>query len=326
MKVFYRDRVRDNAGFTLVELLVAMAIVGILLAGLFTMLIRQQRSYEMQNQIVEVQQNLRSAMNFLRYDLRMIGHGLTEGTSPIADVSNNRPAANGTDRLSFNGNLDAATVVLPTGTQAEYPLEVGKSTTIPVSSVTGFSIAMPYGLDLVDPGTGTRVAAATLVEISDLNRTVTLVPLQSGTLWAGSYLGVPFQTISYEVDITQDTPVLVRDTGEGPEVVAEGVEDFQLAYGFDGINGHPLDGRVMEAGDAGDDDEWVYNVPGDTWPGDESGLRLIRVALLLRTVNAYPKLAGEQSGELEDHRWFSSKLGYRYRLIEFTENIRNLSF
>jgi len=108
-------------------------------------------------------------------------------------------------------------------------------------------------------------------------------------------------------------------------VLAEGVEDFQIAYGFDGINGQPLDGTITEIGIGANDDEWVYNVAGDAWPADTSGLRAVRISVLLRTANRDPSYTGGTTGILEDHTWTSPLDGYRRRIIRLVENVRNLS-
>jgi type IV pilus assembly protein PilW len=63
----------DTTGFTLVELLIAMAIAGIVMAGVYSAYSSQQRSYTAQEQVVAVQQNLRVAMYFMEREIRMAG-------------------------------------------------------------------------------------------------------------------------------------------------------------------------------------------------------------------------------------------------------------
>jgi type IV pilus assembly protein PilW len=60
-------------GFTLVEILVAIAISGVVMAGIYSAYYTQQRSYEVQEQLVTVQQNLRAAMYFMEREIRMAG-------------------------------------------------------------------------------------------------------------------------------------------------------------------------------------------------------------------------------------------------------------
>ncbi len=65
-------RVNEH-GFTLVELLVAMAISGIVMAGVYSVYYSQQKSYMAQEQIAVMQQNLRAAMLFMEREIRMAG-------------------------------------------------------------------------------------------------------------------------------------------------------------------------------------------------------------------------------------------------------------
>jgi len=65
---------RSTAGFTIIELLVAIAIGLIIMASLFRTFKVQQDSYVMQDQISAMQQNLRAAMHLITRDLQMAGY------------------------------------------------------------------------------------------------------------------------------------------------------------------------------------------------------------------------------------------------------------
>ena len=60
-------------GVTLIELLMALAICGIVVAGIYRVFMAQSKAYIVQDQVVEVQQSVRSAMEVLSRDLRMAG-------------------------------------------------------------------------------------------------------------------------------------------------------------------------------------------------------------------------------------------------------------
>jgi type IV pilus assembly protein PilW len=64
----------NKKGFTLVELLVAMAITGIVAGAIYTAFQSQQKSYLIQEQVAEMQQNLRAAMDIMVRDIRMAGY------------------------------------------------------------------------------------------------------------------------------------------------------------------------------------------------------------------------------------------------------------
>ncbi len=62
---------RNNKGFTLIELLFAIAIAGIVLAAVYGTFMVQNKSFKRQEQIVQLQDNLRSAMTFMSREIRM---------------------------------------------------------------------------------------------------------------------------------------------------------------------------------------------------------------------------------------------------------------
>lgn len=60
-------------GFTLVEILVTLFLGLLVLTGLFSFLILENRTFKDQEQAVEMQQNVRAAMAFMVQELRMAG-------------------------------------------------------------------------------------------------------------------------------------------------------------------------------------------------------------------------------------------------------------
>ena len=68
---------RLNKGFTLVEILVAIAIAGVVMAGIYSAYSSQQRSYIVQEQVAGMQQNLRASMDLMEREIRMAGYDPT---------------------------------------------------------------------------------------------------------------------------------------------------------------------------------------------------------------------------------------------------------
>lgn len=90
-----------NSGFTLLELLIAMAISSIVVAGIVTSFNMQVKTKVTQEVIVEAQQNLRAAMYVMTREIRMAGYdpGGT-GNFGITNISDSGASST----ISFTGN------------------------------------------------------------------------------------------------------------------------------------------------------------------------------------------------------------------------------
>ena len=67
---------RENAGFTLVELLVVMLVTGVVMGAVVSSFQIQQRAYLQQEALVAVEQNLRVAVSTIKDHLRTSGYAL----------------------------------------------------------------------------------------------------------------------------------------------------------------------------------------------------------------------------------------------------------
>lgn len=67
---------QSTSGFTLIEIMVALVILGIATTAIFTTFMSQNKAYVVQNTVAEMQQNLRGGMQFLEMDARNAGYGL----------------------------------------------------------------------------------------------------------------------------------------------------------------------------------------------------------------------------------------------------------
>jgi len=66
---------KKTKGLTLIELLVALAISGILMAAIYRTFLSQYKTYTVQEQVVDMQQNARVAINRMMREIRMAGFG-----------------------------------------------------------------------------------------------------------------------------------------------------------------------------------------------------------------------------------------------------------
>jgi len=80
-----------NSGFSLIELMVAMALASILMAGIATAYWVQTQTAREQQMVVEMQQNMRAAMYFLQRDIRMAGYDGDKNSGPSATITIAQP-------------------------------------------------------------------------------------------------------------------------------------------------------------------------------------------------------------------------------------------
>jgi type IV pilus assembly protein PilW len=84
-----------SRGFTLVEILVALAISSIVISGIIYSYSGQQKSELSQTQLVEMQQNIRAAMYIMTMEIRMAGYdphrAFSAGITNAGDGSNGNP-------------------------------------------------------------------------------------------------------------------------------------------------------------------------------------------------------------------------------------------
>ena len=93
----------DTKGITLIELLVVLVLCAIVIAGIYRLFIAQSKAYTVQDQVVEVQQSIRSAMEILLRDLRMAGYDSDRLTSKIS-IAN--PIIPGDHSVTINYEYD----------------------------------------------------------------------------------------------------------------------------------------------------------------------------------------------------------------------------
>ena len=103
----------NERGFTIIELVVGLAISLILLGVAVKIFLVQQRSYSVQEQLSEMQQNIRSAMDIIVRETKMAGYdptgadfdGITYDTSQLrilADLTGNGDTADTDEDIIYS--------------------------------------------------------------------------------------------------------------------------------------------------------------------------------------------------------------------------------
>jgi len=105
--------INKNKGFTLIEIMIVLAISGIFMGALYQVFNSQQKSYMIQEDVASMQQSIRAAMMMLTDDIRMAGYDsqLTDlfGITDIRprDIANNVDTGiNGNSSIQFTEDLD----------------------------------------------------------------------------------------------------------------------------------------------------------------------------------------------------------------------------
>lgn len=89
----------NESGFTLIEVLIAMVVAMVIMAGSYVFFNMQQRQATVQTNVSDVQQTLRAAMDFAAREFRMIGFDPeVSGNFGVTDISDE----NGMSAISYS--------------------------------------------------------------------------------------------------------------------------------------------------------------------------------------------------------------------------------
>lgn len=100
----------SEAGFSFIELLMVMAMLGLILGAFESLYVAHQRSATTETEAVDVQQNLRMGLDQMVRDISMAGFMVT-GANPVAAVVNNAsPTADAVTLTTGSESLVSATI------------------------------------------------------------------------------------------------------------------------------------------------------------------------------------------------------------------------
>jgi hypothetical protein len=269
------------------------------------------------------QAGARTALALVTHDVQLLGAGARAGL--FAASGNPGPVAliQVTDSATGPDRLDLLLVDPAVQTQLLNPFSAGA---VVVSGNP--TIAPNDQIQITDLNTAALyqvVSVAGGLPSSTLQVSAPTNPLPQ-SYPAGSWV-FRLRAVSYFIDASTfgaDDPLLMFDPdGAGPQPaqpLAEGIEDLQIALGFD-LDG---DGAIRSVGAAPGDDEWIYNVAGETAPANLSLLRAVRVTLVARTVLAGSGTRGQRPAA-EDHPGAAQSDAYPRRLLRSEIAVRNFN-
>lgn len=316
--------VKGESGFTLSELLVAMVLVLIVLAGLYTFYVTNQKVYAIQDQLLETHQNLRIALELIVEDIQ--GAGGAGIPSAVAVTMSN--SSTGADSLSL---LVPDPTICPPPTPQIIPVVTYNGSGANMSLAAGGTCPEMDGeVGILVDASGLNYRTIEITQVTTANDNAKfssgLSPLNSpgglGVDYSGGTL-VLLRQVTYTIDLSDPgKPVLRQDLsgGAGAQPLANYIEDMQISLGYD----RDSDGVITEVGSATDDDEWVFNVAGESNATEApTNLRVVKVMLVGRTRLPDPQFQGSLPAILD--RGGGGVDGYRRKIRGTRVQIRNLS-
>ncbi len=261
-------RARSAGGYTLIELLVAMAVLAILTSQLFLVFNTQKRVYVTNERVLDVQEDARLVMDLLVNETRMAGYMIPR-VAGISSIDGGGGAAD-TFCVSDPGALDEGVVRSANArfTRARVAAFVGLAT---------ITLASVADLD-VDANGSTDFAAGQGIVIADGNRshcaTITAVNGVSGQVEFDPVIPNP---ALFSVTNTRTAPAVIYEVGAGGltrngMMLSAEVEDLQVEYGVDVDNDDLMEPNVSA--------EW----PLDDLDGvNSSRVRAVRLTVVTRT-------------------------------------------
>lgn len=97
---------KKEKGLTIIELLVALVIFSMVIAGIYRVFVSQSRAYTVQDRVVENQQSIRSSMEVLLIDLRMAGF---DSDNPASNINILTPIQPGANQITVDYEFDNTT-------------------------------------------------------------------------------------------------------------------------------------------------------------------------------------------------------------------------
>jgi type IV pilus assembly protein PilW len=347
-------RTTEQAGFTLIELMVGMAVAVIVVAAAFTILTTTSKSLQANEQVVDTQQNIRMAMEMLVRDFKLAGF-----SSPGVPIGNCTSAIVPADQNIGGADTgpDSVQLLVPT-TRASGANRWTLRLPTPTAGTTVITLQPGAVTDMVNSGLvanqsyisigGSATARVTGVDASASTIAVAIPP----PLWFQTedrvYL---LQCIRYRVVPAPDVgnfcgghaPCLTRGVAgvvAGPNAeapIAEGIEDLQLAYACDGcvtaINSGIPD-RIIDdqnGSNTFDQADFLSNVPWTAAPVTPDKIQLIQVALVARQMRtdqgfgeANTAMVGSSNLTVTGDHSLPADANHRRRILVKTVETRNV--
>lgn len=317
---------KRTQGFSLIELMIAIAVLGVILTYLFDTFTTYHRSSEVISQVTETQQNSRAIASLIEHDIRHAGLmveiagsfcGIDSTSGPdslyVSDADAINPVGQTDNALgsSFAGsNISTGANTIAIDLSLENPDDFAYDTN--GDGVLDSDFRVGGGVIIVDRGNPSRGTACGIVrDVNTLAGTITFMIL-TDILDAGPGVGEDLIAIpahAYEVS----NGALMRDR----MTLAMGVEDLQVAYFFDDNGNNEIDAGDYRGDGVGP------NYDADSLNVQDA--REIRVSFVTRTRNEDARFPGGQFQATENRAVVPGTDGFRRRVTTSTVQLRNVT-
>ncbi len=240
------QRTKSTAGFTLIEMMIAIVILGIISAQMFQVFNAQKRVYLANQRVLDVQEDTRLVLDLISFDARMAGF-MVPRISGVASADGGVGPANASDRLCIS---DSSYFDFPTATGVSESLDTAyqhidggaKVTLANFNQVNVLTMNVDSDNAAVDYATGRGIILSDGVN-THCARILTVTPPNQITLAVGQEIPAGMLTIPSQV---RAVPALIYEVNEATLtltrnslVLATGVEDLQVEYWVDNSTDPP---------------------------------------------------------------------------------------
>jgi len=316
-----------NSGFTIIELMVASAILAIVMVFTMQIFTVNNRAYIKIDSVVDTQQSVRAISSILERDLRHAGMMVPEGAGICGKDNTDAPdllyisdhtAINPVDAIgTFDGarvlggvtQVNSGTATLGLDTLVIEPDTPDPSYDTDGNGVNDSDFNKNGGgviiTDLSDPDRGSVCGLVGNVNLVTKSITIDIKTASFDAAGSATLIAVP--AIEYRIDSNK----LYRNG----LLLADGVEDLQLAFFLDSNGNFTLD--VGE----------LHGISGNNYvakDSDASDLRAVRFNVVTRTRSEDERFTQGFFQNMENRDAIAGQDGYRRRVHTAIVRMRNI--
>jgi len=159
----------NSKGFTLIEIMITLAITSIIMTAIFGLFISQQERYTEQDQVSEMQQNMRVSRFLLISDIRMAGY------DPDDQLATTGVSFAGSSAITINQYDGALTTTAYTYDTAN--LAIDKNGVLMTEGIAGLGFAYAYDTD------GNGIDTYTLTAGANAGQSKIIWAINTGGTW-----------------------------------------------------------------------------------------------------------------------------------------------